>query len=517
MPRCAPPWYGCHADRRIRSAGIFFSFALLLCAGLLGGPSLVRGQETVQVPAQDDSEVLRELRKLQAEIEQLKGRQDRLERLPAIDGEGRPAPPPESCESGLQFHCDDWCNGSSAAAAAAKAAGGKYPTVKLTGFFQADAAWFHQDAANMAALAAPGENGDIQDGADFRRARLAAVGDAYENVGYMLEMDFAFPGRPSFMDVWFEIRDTVGPGTIRFGQFRQPIGMDGLTSVKELTFLERALPFAFLPFRQIGVMNYGHAENNRATWAVSAFRFPTDVYGGNVGDNGGFGGALRLTALPIDHGDGNSVLHVGGGYSYIDPANDLVRYRNQPEIFVGETGAGVTPANVPTNVPAFVDTGAIATSHVNMGNAELGYSVGSFHAQSEAYITQVNRLGPSPVTFYGAYAQAGYILTGENLPYNRQAGVFGRIKPRCPFTRCGGYGAWEVAGRWSTIDLNDNDIAGGRLNDLTLGLNWYLNNNTKFQFNYIHAFLNSSAGAVNPPTIYGSDADIFAFRGQVDF
>ena len=124
----------------------------------------------------------------------------------------------------------------------------KYPSVKVTGFFQADAGWVHQDAAKRLAV------GDAQDGADFRRARLAATGDVAENVGYMVEFDFGFPDRPNFMDVWLEVRDTHLLNNLKIGQFRHPFGPDGLTSVKELTFIERGLPFAFLPFRQIGAM-----------------------------------------------------------------------------------------------------------------------------------------------------------------------------------------------------------------------------------------------------------------------
>lgn len=73
---------------------------------------------------------------------------------------------------------------------------------------------------------------------------------------------------------------------------RNPFGLDGLTSVKELTFLERGLPLAFLPFRQIGVMAKGISETQDSTWAVSGFRFPTDPFGSNVGDNGGYGLAI---------------------------------------------------------------------------------------------------------------------------------------------------------------------------------------------------------------------------------
>ncbi|MFM8220119.1 MAG: porin, partial [Planctomycetaceae bacterium] len=73
-----------------------------------------------------------------------------------------------------------------------------------------------------------------------------------------------------------------------------------------------------------------------------------------------------------------------------------------------------------------------------------------------------------------------------------------------------GWGAWEVAGRWSYIDLNSRDIQGGRLNDATLGLNWYLTANAKVQFNYIRAFLDN-------PVHNDSVTNIFGLRTQIDF
>lgn len=394
--------------------------------------------------------------------------------------------------------CDDFCLPGAISGAM------EYPKVKVTGFFQADAGWIHQDAANRIAV------GNIQDGADFRRARLAATGDVAANVGYMVEFDFAFPGRPTFMDVWLEIRDLPVLNNLKIGQFRHPFGLGGLTSVKELTFIERGLPFAFLPFRQIGVMSSGADEERGVTWAFSGFRFPTDPFGGQIGDNGGYGMASRLTAAIADDGAG-SVVHVGGAYSILDPSNDAVQYRNQPEFFIAETGgAAFVPAGVPAAVPPFVDTGVLATNSTNLFAGELAATSGSFHAQSEVICSLMNRIGVASTTaFYGVSAQAGYILTGEHRPYNRKAGVLGRIVPTNDFGQ-GGIGAWEVAGRWSMLDLNDDDVRGGKLNTTTLGLNWYLNKFTKFQFNYIHAFLDS-------PVNGNSDADLFAMRAQVDF
>ncbi|WDQ15266.1 OprO/OprP family phosphate-selective porin [Rhodopirellula sp. P2] len=382
-------------------------------------------------------------------------------------------------------------------------ASSKYPTARLTGFFQADTAWFHQSERNIAAV------GDAEDGSDFRRARLAAVGNVWDNVGYSLEMDFGFPGRPSFMDVWVDMEDVIGDGNLRIGQFRQPIGMEGLTSVKELTFMERSLPFALIPFRQVGAVLYGTSSEDLMTWAVSGFRFPTDVYGGSVGENGGYGTAARVTGLLVDREPGNVRFHIGGAYSFIDPSNDLFQYRSQPEVFVSETGGGV-PAATAVNTPFFVDTGLIDAEHTNLFGAELAASTGSFYAQSEYLVSVVDQIGGPTVALPGAYAYAGYFLTGEQRSYDKKNGVFGDVVPNGSVGKDGGIGAWELAVRYSYLDFNDANVQGGRLSDITAGVNWHWNPHTKFQFNYIHAMLDS-------PVNGDSDANIFAMRAHLDF
>eukprot|EP00913_Durusdinium_trenchii_P035311 g33041.t1 len=380
----------------------------------------------------------------------------------------------------------------------------QYPTARLTGLFQADSGWVHQSKANRIAV------GDADDGADFRRARLQAVGDVWDNVGYSVEFDFGFPGRPTFMDVWLEVRDLYESANLRIGQYRQPIFMDGLTSVKELTFIERALPFALIPFRQIGSMLHGTAADDAITWAFSVFRFPTGLYGGNLGDNGGYGMATRVTAVAIDNGD-SLLIHLGSAFSHADPSNNALRYLSQPEFFLSEIGlAALAPAGVPSNMPPFVDTGAIAANHYNLFGWEFALRSDSLHVESELLIAMVDRPGAGTAVFPGAYVQAGYFLTGEVRPYDRAAGVMGEVTPRRPFSRRGGKGAWEVAARWSYIDLNDAGIRGGSLHDITLGLNWHLNKFVKLQCNYIHAMLDS-------PVNGDSNANILAFRAHLDF
>ena len=47
-----------------------------------------------------------------------------------------------------------------------------------------------------------------------------------------------------------------------------------------------------------------------------------------------------------------------------------------------------------------------------------------------------------------------------------------------------GWGAWQVGIRYNYLNLNDKQINGGVLDDITLGLNWFINPNMKFQWNY---------------------------------
>ncbi len=123
-----------------------------------------------------------------------------------------------------------------------KAKEDEFPSIKVSGFFQLDAGYFSQDAANKETL------GDIDDGLGFRRARLAAKGNVAEDTSYIIEFDIA-QSQARFVDVWMQQNDTR-IGNVRIGRFRQPFGMSELTSVRELPFLERPLSFTQSPFRQ---------------------------------------------------------------------------------------------------------------------------------------------------------------------------------------------------------------------------------------------------------------------------
>src|SRR5262249_471480 len=45
-------------------------------------------------------------------------------------------------------------------------------------------------------------------------------------------------------------------------------------------------------------------------------------------------------------------------------------------------------------------------------------------------------------------------------------------------------GAWQVGARYNWFSLDDGPINGGEINEVTLGINWFLNPNLKVQWNY---------------------------------
>ena len=147
-------------------------------------------------------------------------------------------------------------------------------------------------------------------------------------------------------------------------------------------------------------------------------------------------------------------------------------------------------------VPNTTDTGNFYATGQGVLDAELAVQWGPLLVQGEwcfcwmenAATQQGNTALPNAY-FNGGYLEALYFLTGENRPYIREVGVFGRTIPNRSgyLVRGAGFnkGAWQVGARYDYMDLNSPGINGGQVQDMTLGLNWWFNPNARIQINYV--------------------------------
>lgn len=331
--------------------------------------------------------------------------------------------------------------------------------------------------------------GNLEDGTEMRRARIFVSGLLYEAIEFKAQFDFA-GGDVDIKDVYMGIRKLPIIGRLRTGHFFEPFGLEQQTSSKYITFLERSLTSAFTPGRNSGIAVDNTFLDKRLTCSFGVFR-DTDDYAKSTGD-GKYNFTARTTALLMhDEATGN-LIHIGGAFSHRNPNGDMLTIKQRPSIHLA---------------PKFVNSGEIATDAVNLFGGEFAAVFGPVPVQAEYVHAVLDAIGGSDRSFGAYYVQIGFFLTGESRPYKSSSGTFNRVKPRSHYIPGEqGAGAWEVAARFSGIDLDDQEINGGRMEDLTIAVNWYLNANTRLMVNYVHAVLKGTG-----------NADALLARMQVDF
>jgi phosphate-selective porin OprO/OprP len=347
-----------------------------------------------------------------------------------------------------------------------------------------------------------GDNDLKGNGVEFRRARLFISGSLWEDVLFKAQYDFG-GGDADFKDVYIGMQNIPVMGKVLVGHMKEPFSLEEQTSSKYITFMERSLPTgAFSPSRNSGIRASNAVLDKRMTWGAGLFYGDTDDDGdSDFNDDTNLNMTVRITGLPYYADEGRRLLHLGLGYShqFRDEGSTTARYRNRPESHLTDV--------------RLVDTGSIDLDGADLLNPELAFVWGPFSLQGEYFWTNLDASAADDPRFQGAYLAGSWFPTGENRPYSTSSGAFGRIKPNNNFGlgEDAGIGAWELAARWSWLDLNDGEIEGGEEHNLTLGLNWYWNPNSRMMFNYIYADVEDRAEAED------GKANIFQTRFQIDF
>ena len=383
-----------------------------------------------------------------------------------------------------------------------------------------DAAWIDEKGGIKDQIANPAV-GPQEDNAEVREARIIFNGLLYEYYTFKIQIEHA--GGLELKDIYFERNNIPFLDTLRLGQFKQPMGLENNTSKRFGMFMERPMIANDLHGdREAGVMLHGTPKrlDERLYWAAAFMK--------DINDNGGIQTAasttgaaatstgpksgdyitlFRLTGLPWYKDEGRELVHLGMGYSYQNLSGNRFRFRARPEahlfdarvVDTGLWGDGVTENDAKS---------------LNRYNFESAMVYGPLSVQGEYTILDMNTRH-----FGGYYAEASYFITGENRQYDKINAEFGRVSPKKNFNFTGeekGLGAWEVAIRYSTIDLTDtvnalNDVSGGDARILSTGVNWYLNSNMRLMLDYLYAdadYLSNRSGQL---------AHIIQTRFQLDF
>ena len=393
--------------------------------------------------------------------------------------------------------------------------------------------------------------------AEFRRARLGVEGVVFYTVEYKFEIDFA-NDEVSVKDAYLEYTGLAEDLGLRFGNFKTFNTLNDMTSSRFITFMERAALVEAWGFdRQIGAA---------AIYAKDHYTLSAGIFGPPVSIEEDFledvkTGAARVTWAPInrDVNGVHQVLHLGASWRYRENAehlrsgsngptgqvsnpfaDQLFRYRargadlhladrfvSTPQIFDRDTFWGLEGAVI---WGPWYAAGEYTELEADILRASFGANTGFF--------------GSDP-TYTGWYAETGWFLTGETMSYKH--GEFGRIKVKNPVIGGGhgtGWGAWQIAGRYDVLDLTDkaqtiqgnpvinppstsaqNCTLCGEQNTWTIGVNWWLNDYTRFQFNYSESdinggpllFTNAAGQAVSANGNDGANIKGFGMRAQVDW
>jgi phosphate-selective porin OprO/OprP len=419
-------------------------------------------------------------------------------------------------------------------------------TASLRGVFQLDAAQYDQRKAGPTATdfrrgslgdAAEADRArDLNDGANFRRARLGIEGKAWGVWNYNFLYDFGGSGveEPGKISAaWVEYAG-FAPLRFRIGAFSPPSGIEEATSTNGSLFPERASPSET-------VRGLASGDGRTAAGVFGSgerWNFSAAVSGNIIGvqtfdEQTAFVG--RFAYVPYKTLD--SLIHVGADLIYVaNPAATgpnvapgvatPVRLRDRPELRVDGT--------------RLIDTGNIDARDLTAWGVEFAAQHKAFHVQAEYYDITVDRKGVlANPSFSGWYVQGAWSITGEPRRYGIATATFDAPRVEKPFDlKSKQWGVWELAVRYSDLDLNyragaagtaqvASAVRGGEQQIFTVGLNWFPNSNVRFLADYQHVEVDRlspggtafGAGALTPPAgaQIGQELNIWSFRTQYAF
>lgn len=391
------------------------------------------------------------------------------------------------------------------------------------GRFQFDAGTFFQDGGLPASVTT---GRDLHNGSYFRRAQIGIEGQVFRDFDYEFVFDFGSSATERAGQIYLmRLAYTGIPNVlINAGAIQPKFTIDDSTSSADLTFMERSSivntildPFGGSDSRRgIEVRYQREGALTRGDNLLVTTAFTGDRIAETKADDEGTQLLGRLAYR--FYSDMKSNFQIGGSAARIinDP-DSAMRIGDRPESRVDGTrlvgfGFGGLPAAVP------------AKSAWLFG-MEAAMNYGPLTVQGEYFhytLERTNSVLRDP-SFDGWYVQGSYLLTGESRPYVAGSAAFGSPSPLRPFgpgSPAGG--AWELKARYSVNNLDAyifepdpaNRVRGGEQRIISTGINWYLNRNVRWLFDYSFVDVDRLDAAGLPA---GQDFNILAGRMQFSF
>ena len=483
--------------------------SILLTAGIISSPVISYAADS------------KELEDLRSQIEELK------QAVKVLDRKGEIA-----VEDAVAAKKKDAVVKASEKGFSIESADGKN-TVKFNGIIQADYRYYNEgykDVRGRDNVGTYNSEGfsDSNDSALLRRVRPTIQGTLGGKYDYRFTPDFG-GGSATVVDSYIDAK--LSPFfKVRAGKFKSFVGLERLQSGGDIRFVERSyVTNAILPNRDLGVAVYGDLFGEKLNYALGIVNGVAD--GGNINTGTEYNDAKewtgRLFTTPFkDDVNALSGLGFGVAATYTDFRGD----KNYGYVADKTNAIDATRNGLPSYVTEGQQTFFRYGSNTVADGERLRVSPQAYYYNGPLGVIGEYAWLKQDVALNSGTSTATSILNGTHKTLNHNAWNIGAtyvltgednsfkgIKPKNNFDLDKGtWGAWEASLRYSEINIDDdtfkksdgsaydveNTASGAYANRTvsaksaqtwTAGINWYLDQNTKFQLNYLQTLFDGGA------------------------
>ncbi|MEI7854529.1 MAG: porin [Planctomycetota bacterium] len=395
---------------------------------------------------------------------------------------------------------------------------------RIGGLFQMDFGFYSIDPYAQKLLPDSG----LQQGSEFRRARLRSDGNFCTYMEWVFEMDFSRASdnrrdiltapdpNVTFNNVFVGMHDIPFFGTIRVGHIKEELSFYSASSGRNIPFMERpgvwdAIEDPYLFSNGITISNT-YLEDHVYSW-VGLFQTNTRTGAFAASDTAELAFDARLCVMPFYDEPNNHWLNLGSTGSVRANPRDLLGDNKGLPVAISNV-APLIRAGSSFQVPNLINSKAFFTRDgTELYTLCLNYANGPFSLGAQydgqffdnAYVgglpnsngTLPENVKPIGNLYFDGYSieMLCFLTNGDHRGINKMDPMYSQVIPVKNFSFGHGKGeqgsgAWEIGTKFdfikSQFNVPDEKPRGGYLSSITLGLNWYLNPNAFIMTNYVY-------------------------------